>query len=244
MTSKTLKQYSYESIIDGSTIHYDAMTGKHVRMLVELLGNIERKVEKDTSFPHLLRRILSGLIDVDDTKLYYADWEQLIFLIRSKSFGSKIGYTVGSGDSLKDYEFDINKNVKILGTTARGAVSVSLADKSQVVIAPLTVEEYFSIDENLETVEKDIEKQIICLRKVKSLEESIVELVDIDQKTTFFDSLSIADYQKIKSEIEMYPRVELQLCETQEGTGAQSENEKVKKVSFGANLRSNFFKLS
>lgn len=225
--------YTYISIINGDKINYGSMKIKHQKKLLELSENIDDNENSinNLSFLDLFKRICIDLIDYPENKLFYVDFEYLMFLIRGKSYGDKIEYSKKINDKTENFSFDIGKDFSIIGEKNLNKINVTLSNKNVVEISPI----YLNEIENLSLIKNEnlLNYSILTysLRKAKNNDEVIV-FNDYEEKTNYINELTIDDLKELKNAYNKFPRIN--------GTQINIINNNEYKTDF-LDLASNFF---
>ncbi len=203
-------RYIHKSIIDGSKIQYNPMRVIDQKILVQESDMVRIGDSTPEDFMETLVSVIVGLTDRKETELYYADLECLFFLIRAKSYGSKINFTkkIGSGKNIKihELEFDIEKDLKFPSSSeASGPRRVTLENQT-IEIAPLNVNEYMDCITLENKIEKNYAMISKSIRKIITDEEVILFQNDTE-KMDFVNDLFLEDFKKIVKEYNSFPQI-------------------------------------
>jgi len=242
--------YSYKSIISGENINYGAFKIKHQKKLIELYEEIEDKETNadEMSFVELVEKMCLDLIDIAPNRLFYSDFEYLIFLIRTKSYGEKIQYIKTIKNPVtNEFEqipliFNINTDIKIKGEQGLREKSVPMVNGDILIISPLYYKEYMEIYKTNKIHKNQINFDIIfnSMRKVIKKDNEAIEFSDFNSKSEYFENLEIEDFKNIKIAFSDFPRIDV----VKEDEITTDGGTKIKiKTNFG-DMTTSFFVLS
>lgn len=202
-----MKSYVYTSIIDGRTIKYEQMKIKHQRILIESADNILENGYSPTTFIDQFKEIIFDLIDIPKDQVYYSDFENLMFLIRAKSFGDFIEYTKKINNQKYDLRFDISKDLSIIGEIGKSSDKIPLNNGSILIIEPIRANEYFEISKL--NVSKSIKKLNLLIVSARAIEQDdeIIRFQNFKEKEEYIIDLDIEDLENIKKSFNSFPKI-------------------------------------
>lgn len=206
--SEEMYQYTYESIVDKNLkIEYNPMKIKHQKYLIELAENIKAGEEKSTTFIDLLKKICLTLINKKENELYYNDFEYLVFLIRARSYGENIPYSITNKKNINEnFVFNIFNDIKIIGKKHLNEHRVLMENGDIVKMTPLMLNEYSRIN-SFNNNESTNLKILTTSIRAKLHDDNVTKFDAEIEKENYFDELSINDLKKLKEAYNEFPKI-------------------------------------
>jgi hypothetical protein len=198
--------YTYTSIVNGEKIHYGSFKIKHQKRLIELSENINMKEESEQSFFELLVLMCEDVIDFDFKKLYYVDFEYLLFMIRGKSYGEKISYSKTIQNKKYDFIFDVVKDLNVIGLKELEFQDIKLSNNEVIEISPVYLNEILNVLKIKN--EKLLSYSILTysLRKRKT-DDEVFTFDSYEEKMKYLENLEINDLKELKNKYEKFPKL-------------------------------------